>query len=409
MENKKYIIELSHPIREMLASIILDLDDFGIDEESKKKILVNRKSENKQTGSIWSGNSSRLLFFLLDKIQKKLGLVNFKFYFAKKKSDLVFAHGGFLITDKPYVTYLEKATQIYGYTGKNYGKFLSKLMLRYFLKDKKLKKIFFLTQAAFEGMLNVPEFDRKMKEIIRTKSVVMYPPLENLGNPNPERFKDTKGDMKFLYISNSFYGKGGKELLNAFLKLYQENRAIRLIIISNTKTIGKDDFETIKKNEKIEMYDYVFSPKELFDKFFNQCHVFCYATYSDSFSAVVNEAIAASLPIITSDFYSIPERVIEGYNGFLFKSPFRNYDNNFVIEKEHFTDIYDFYEIISKNQINGKLDYVTDFLFEKMKFFTENRTELQRMSLNCNSIYDEMLNVGKIRYNVNIIMLKAIG
>lgn len=409
--NKKYNIELSHPIRDMMGEVVFGLENFEVLEESKHKVIASRRISGnlgKKEKSAWDNGLKQRFFTLFSKLQKKIGIINFRIYLGSKNAQVIFANGGFLITNRPYFTYIEKATQIYGYTAKNYNRVLSKLLLQFLLSRKNLKNIFFLTEAAYKGMLNIPFYNKKIKNLIREKGVVIYPPIKNLGKPRIERFKEIKEKISFLYIASSLYGKGGPEMINAFAHFYKENKNIRLVLVINIESIKSADLKRIEEHGGIELHDYIFSREELFDKFYNRCHILCYPTYSDSFSAVINEAISAYMPIITSDFYSIPERVVDGYNGFLFPATFPNYDKNYVIYQEHFTDRTDLMDTVNVYQKDGKLKYAEDFLYEKMKILVHDRALLYRMASNSKKMYEEKLDPEKIRNKVNILLLKGI-
>ena len=406
---KKYIIKLAHPMREMLAEIVFGLDNFDLADASKSMILSNRKKERDIVfpRSTPSGNFRGYILGCIARIQKKLGLINFRIVW-EKDCDILVAHGGFLITNKPYVTYIEKATQLYGYTAKNYYKPLSLFMLRRFLRNGKLKKIFLLSQAAFDGMVNIASFDDELRGLIRNKGVVVYPPISRPGEPDIDRFRGVKDGIRFLYISNNFYGKGGLELFHAFVRLREEMRDIRLLIITDIKSIEEVDLQSILASDGVELHDFVFTREELFGKFFDTCHVLCYPTYSDSFSSVVNEAIVSYLPVITTDFYAIPERVRDGYNGFVCRSPFPNYDERFVISSEHFTDQLHFHEIIVKSRKEGKLKSIEDFLFEKMHLLATKKEMLYRMASNNKRFCEEKLDPDMIRGKINRVFGEAI-
>lgn len=406
---KKYHIRLVHSMREMLAEIILGLPDFELDDASKKKIVVNRKVDATRRMKKISLVSVvlRMISRCVVGIQKVVGLINFKVAIGKE-AEILFAHGGFLITNRPYVTYIEKATQIYGYTAKNYNKPLPKHILKFFLRDVHLRKIFFLSKAALDGMANIPSMDSEMRSLIKNKGAVIYPPISRLKNPNIERFRNVTEGVSFLYISNNFYGKGGLEVFHAFSKLQREKRDIRLVIISDIRSFDKADYSLLSKNKSVELHDTIFTKEELFEKFYDTCHVLCYPTYSDSFSSVVNEAISSYLPVITTDFYSIPERVVDGCNGFVCPTPFPNYDNHFVIQSEHFTDQPDFLEKIRRSQREGALRCIEDFLYEKMKILSMDSNLLFRMAMENRRIYEEKIDSVKIREKVNKLFLEEL-
>lgn len=405
--DKKLKISFSHPIREQLAQIAIGLKDFELSFQSRALIITNKNSWKVKSPTVIEV-FSKLLNIFKKTLQLKLGLINFKFY-RDAQADLYLANGGFLISDKPYVVYAEKSTQLYGYTGKNYNKFLSKKMLKFFLKDQNLKYIFFRTKTGRQGMANIPYFDKKIKKLLKEKSVSIYPPLSNPGKVTLQRFRQKNKIIKFLFVSSIFYEKGGKELLNAFNKLSKEVNDVQLTIITKISKLSNEELTKIKSNKKIILLDANFSRKELFLNFFNKAHIFIYPTYSDSFAAVINEAISSYLPIITSDFFSIPERVINGYNGFLFKSPFPNYDENMVIYKEHFTKNSFFPDVLFYKDNKIFLFNVENFLYSKMKLLATNKKLLHKMAKNSKKIYKKNMNPVKIREDINNLFLKAVG
>jgi len=59
--DKKYKIALSHPIREQLANVILNLNNFELDNKSKNKIKFNKK--------IWNIKGNIPNFNILNKIR----------------------------------------------------------------------------------------------------------------------------------------------------------------------------------------------------------------------------------------------------------------------------------------------------------------------------------------------------
>ncbi len=396
----QYKVGLSHFIREQLAEVVLNLPDFDLTKASEQFIVRNSAS--------WAGGASGPSFvsLVIKQAQQTLGLINYKKY-TDPEADILFANGGFLITDKPYVTYIEKQTQIFGYSAKNYNKIIGKYMLTRFLRDPHLKKIFFRSHTALEGMLNTQEFGPEIKALVQQKGVGMYPPLGNPEVPDLKRFTNPR-TVKFLFVSSIFYEKGGKELLHAFDRLSRELPTAELHLVTKINKLTPEDTAFIQQNKAITVYDAAFSRDELFKKFFNQCHVFVYPTYSDSFSAVINEAISAYLPVITSDFYSIPERVHDGVNGFVFKSPFPNYDAHMVIRTEHFKSDSDFPRLLPEWQAGHKLQYVEDFLYDKMLMLARSPHQLSDMATAAKKIYDTELDPALIRSQINTLFWQSL-
>lgn len=397
----KRLISLSHPLREQLAEIVLNLPDFEVEPSSLDQIKSNRSSWK----SADSGKAS-WVSRVIPALQQGLGLVNFRRFTGP--GDLAVANGGFLVTDKPYVAYIEKPTQIYGYTGRNYGKPLGRLMLKRFLHDPHLKKLFFRTETALNSMLAVPEFRGEIRKLVQAKGVAVSPPLANPHTPSLERFR-SPATLRLLFVSSIFYEKGGLELVHAFNRLSRERNDIELTLITKPERIRPEHRQEIQANSRIKLLEAAFSRDELFARFFNQAHVFVYPTYSDSFSAVVNEALSAYLPVLTSDFFSLPERIEDGKNGFLFPSPFPNYGSDLVIREEHFRSDSSFPRDLPSWQAAGKLAYVEDFLMEKMGLLASDNALLQRLAAGAKRVYEEKLDPVTIRSRINTYFLQSLG
>lgn len=411
--DKKYIIGLTHTFREQLADVILDLKNFLVYDPDK--LVTTNVSE-------WNGiamfdSFARYINFssitkipLVSRIQKILGLINIRYIDRKKyiSSDVLFANGGFLISNKPYITYLEKATQIFGYTAKNYNKPIGRWLLRNRLKDDNLKFVFFRTETAKIGFINTFSDDAVVKDMIIKKGVSVYPPaFPAEGSESLERFKNPTV-VRFLFVSSSFLLKGGVELINAFDRLSKELRDIELTIITKIGTIDDSTLKIIKNHKQIVLIEPM-SRDVLYSEYFLKSHCFVYPTYSDSFSMVINEAIGSFLPVITSDFFSIPERIIDGENGFLFKSPFKNYDDRFVIYEEHFSDDVNIIKKIYDAGNSGSLKYVEDFLYRKMKLLATDKDALLKMAQKTKSIYYQKLDRIANRKSVENFFLRAIS
>jgi hypothetical protein len=404
----KKIIAFSHPFREQLAKLVLGLEDFDLENYSKNNLIIlNKKDWNNSSNLnnfnrylIWKNN-----FNLISFIQKKLGLINFKFY-LNKNCDLILSNNSFLFTNKPYVIYLEKATAIFGYTAKNYNSFIGKCLLYYFLKQKNLKLIIFRTKTAKIGFLNTFKNNKYIFNLVKKKSVYFYPPINYSFRNNLNRFKNIK-NLIFLFNSSSFLLKGGFQVVRSFIELSKKYKNIKLILITKISTIDKDSLKLIKSCDLIELYDSNFSQEELFKNFYLKSHILVYPTYSDSFSMVINEAINFNMPIITSDFFSIPERV-DSSMGFLFESPYKNYFSNFKIFEEHISDDPKIILRIYNDSINGKLKYVETFLYNSMKYFIDNIDMVYIYAKNVNLKRKKILNTIKQKKDLNLLLLNLI-
>jgi glycosyltransferase involved in cell wall biosynthesis len=296
-----------------------------------------------------------------------------------------------LRTNKPYITYIEKSSALFGYTAKKYYTLIARSMLYISLRSPKLRYIFFRSHTALQGCLATYKKYPRIHRLLQEKSVYVYPSLASFATPPIlERFKKPP-ITKFFFNSSSFILKGGYQLVRAFTELSETYKNIHLTLLTKESTIDKTSLQIIRSNSHITLIEPNFNPEELFEQFYCTHHCFVYPTYSDSFAMVINEAIAAHMPIITSDFFAIPERVHEGVNGFLFPSPYKNYTADFVIQEEHFGDNPLILQQIYEDSIAGNLDHIQKFLYEKMLLFVSDPSMLYRLAQGTQKVYNDIL------------------
>jgi glycosyltransferase involved in cell wall biosynthesis len=182
----------------------------------------------------------------------------------------------------------------------------SKKLIFKFLRSKYCKKILphtFASKKSFESIFG-KVFDKKLE--------VVYPAIRRFN------FKHAKKDkIRILFIGKDFEAKGGKEVLKAHQILKKRYDNIELVIKSKVPEKFLNNF----KEEGIIFTNEIVNREELFRKYYFTSDIFVFPTYIDSFGYVLLEAMAASLPIITTDIFSIPEIVEDNKNGFLIKSP----------------------------------------------------------------------------------------
>lgn len=410
--DKKYTIALAHSFREQLADVVLDLPDFSVlNVDRFVSTNVREWKAIKMFGSFSSylNFSSVTSIPIVSRIQKIFGLINFRIvFFDRRNVDIFFANGGFLFSRKPYITYIEKATQVFGYTAKNYNKCIGRWLLRNRLEDKKLKYVFFRTETAKKGFINTFKDDARIVRAIEKKGVYVYPPtFPARDNISLERFRNPE-KVRFLFISSSFVLKGGAQMVRAFDALSHEMTSVELIIITKIGTIDQETLNVIRKNKKITLKEPM-DRATLYTEYLLTSHCLVYPTFSDSFSMVINEAIGSFLPIITSDFFSIPERVRDSKNGFLFPSPYKNYNDEFVIFEEHFSDDENIIRRIYEDDREYRLRHIQKFLYEKMKILATDNDVLFRMAEASKEMYYERLDDIKIKKQVNAYFISAIS
>ena len=146
-----------------------------------------------------------------------------------------------------------------------------------------------------------------------TKGHQKYNPMrndirENLG---------VKGTV-FIYVGRLWWGKGINYLLEAFEQAQQATRSeMSLMLVGD----GPEE-EALRSNCDIRNIRNVifagFHQSEELPRFYAAADVFVFPTLGDPYGLVVDEAMASSLPVIsTSAAGEITDRVIEGVNGYI--------------------------------------------------------------------------------------------
>lgn len=131
-------------------------------------------------------------------------------------------------------------------------------------------------------------------------------------NPNPNQ------KLKILFFANYIRSKGVLDFLHS-LKFIKNSERIEYII-SGTPRDG-DTYDEIKSlvsaNENMINLGPTIGEKK--KEIFLNADIFCFPTYysNEGHPWVIVEAMAAGLPIISTDHAAIAESVIDGYNGFL--------------------------------------------------------------------------------------------
>jgi glycosyltransferase involved in cell wall biosynthesis len=120
-----------------------------------------------------------------------------------------------------------------------------------------------------------------------------------------------------LFVGVDWERKGGPVLLKAFEKVLQKHSDATLTIVGcnpdkitlpNCKVVGK-----IKADQVAEYY--------------NKAAIFCLPTLREPFGIVFIEAMHYKLPIVANNIGSIPDMVINDYNGYLIDNIVDDYAN----------------------------------------------------------------------------------
>jgi N-acetyl-alpha-D-glucosaminyl L-malate synthase BshA len=124
-------------------------------------------------------------------------------------------------------------------------------------------------------------------------------------------------DILILFVGYLDTFKGIFELINAFDKIQQDNKNVKLMIVGT----GPKKHELKDKITKMNLKNSIIftgklRPDEMHD-YYQAADIFTLPSYTEGLPLVVLEAMACGLPVVVSNVGGIPEVINEGENGFL--------------------------------------------------------------------------------------------
>ena len=146
---------------------------------------------------------------------------------------------------------------------------------------------------------------------VAADAVSVIPPGTTLSNfPDPStRGPRRPGPMRILFVGGDFVRKGGDLLLDVFRKHLRRSCELHMVTNADIPTgDGVWSYRGIKPH----------SPDLL--ALCAEADVFAFPTRADCFGVVLSEAMASSLPIVTTRVAAIPEAITDGQSGFVIES-----------------------------------------------------------------------------------------
>lgn len=122
----------------------------------------------------------------------------------------------------------------------------------------------------------------------------------------------------FLFIGRMLYDKGIVELLEAFKKLYSENKEIELHLLGdidkgNPASLSPSDFEVYQQNAKVTHH----GKQEDVKTFINQANCVVLPSYREGLPKSLLEAMSMEKPIITVNSVGCEQLIENETNGFM--------------------------------------------------------------------------------------------
>lgn len=150
-----------------------------------------------------------------------------------------------------------------------------------------------------------------------------------------------KGPLKLIFVGAVDYRKGIHHLLKVISEFESNEVEVKLVGAYNAED---SIYKKYHKNENVEFCGFV--TRDILAKYYQEADVFVFPTLGEGFGMVVLEAMSCGLPVIISDLAGGNDAITEGVDGFEFTAG----DD--------------------------------DQLYEKIKWFIENREEIPKMAEN---------------------------
>ncbi|MFX1537705.1 MAG: glycosyltransferase family 4 protein [Promethearchaeota archaeon] len=224
-------------------------------------------------------------------------------------SGLIYSSQHLFFGKKPWIVDMEFATALVSYA--KIGSF--KHSIQKSLVSRNCKKIIPWTDMGKKSLLNCLDC-KKFEDKIETVHLAVRP--KNF----IKKYNNEK--VKILFVgtgnpwnaSDSFYIKGGREVLMAFKYLSERYNNLELVIRSNMP-----DYVLTKwtKNQNITIINKTVPWCEL-SEIFQTSDVFLFPAHITP-GMVLLDAMSYELPVITTDLWANPEMVEDGETGFLVK------------------------------------------------------------------------------------------
>ncbi|MDQ6985842.1 MAG: glycosyltransferase [Candidatus Dojkabacteria bacterium] len=142
----------------------------------------------------------------------------------------------------------------------------------------------------------------------------------NIDKDFEKRKVSSDDKIKILYPSNLSISKGVADVERAFEKLEKEYDNYELILAGP----HEEDSETVRFMDKLQNLNNVkyigkYKPEERFDLFAKSDLVLIPSQWDDIYNLVLDEALVTKKFVIVTNKGAMPERVVEGENGFIYE------------------------------------------------------------------------------------------
>jgi len=222
--------------------------------------------------------------------------------------DLIFYNQGIILSNQPYVSSIEGdylLTNNPQYSpfkeidmNTPLAKIYQRTVLKRILLKKNLKKILFWSNRALTESLRLfPEIEHK--------SCVLYPSV-NVPEKSRRRERD---NVKLLFIGGDWIRKGLMLLTEVYSKL-KNKYDVELSVVT------EESIQVAELGDGINVF-HGLPFERVFPGMYSDSDIFVLPTRFETFGYSLLEAMACSLPVVTTDVYAIPEIVEDWRTGYL--------------------------------------------------------------------------------------------
>ncbi|MEW5748737.1 MAG: glycosyltransferase family 4 protein [Candidatus Thermoplasmatota archaeon] len=283
--------------------------------------------------------------------------------------DLVHTNGSVIpLCPGPWVASIENPSAFYGFDERWHEIPRMRKRLASFLISERCRAIMPYSEASKRYlMMGLADW----KETLELKTEVIPLAIDKrLIRKKPEDLKarDVSEKMRFLFVGNHFFDKGGREVLRAFRNIRDYHDSELTIVTSAPPHHSKEFQEYIPKikAEKDVRFYHTGIPRSELMKLYDSSHVFAFPSYMDQVPFVFLEAMAAGLPLIGSNSYAMPEMSIDGSNGFVVESPWVAFPKSELRTVRHLVAYRS--AVLEERNFDG----VVENLIDKMKFLIDH-------------------------------------
>lgn len=296
---------------------------------SRRNIIGKVPSVSYRRVSDWRNAVSRALYFRLPFAKKQLFRANFRFHLNRQKNvNLLHFFNTINFDKKAFVTTFESTLPIYldMYSNQHEADVEKALKV---LASTRCKKIIALSACAKNIELARLALYPDYEKTIRAKMTTLLPPQAALIDSLADKKLSDDGSIRFLFVGQSFYRKGGLEILRAFDRVKKEyDFSLQLTLVGNIEKLDKtfthyteaerDKAKVIitENSDWITHFSYM-ENAELLEEM-TRSQVGLLPTWSDTFGYSVLEFQAAGCPVISTDVRALPE-INDNDRGWLIK------------------------------------------------------------------------------------------